>query len=306
MQVSIPDSVIQQYPARFHHLDWKLQENSGFSGARIWKGCTVRHDEFALRRWPSSMTVERLRWIQSFQRAVTHYHWTPIVILSDLQAGFVQDDGWLWHLETWLPGKPDFQSGDQTFLMRALHRIHGTWHQMESCRGPMPGYQRRLHAYEDCMYYHRSGGRSRRPFWGQLIHAMEKTRQRLNLWSRDKYVLQPIFGDLHREHLLYTEDGFQGFIDFGQMRIDAVASEIARVVGSLFPLDQQARRQFVFDYHQGEWEVVDLLDRTGVLVSLFNWIKWTEISPRDDISRDRAEIRIEELHTRFRSMFENS
>ncbi len=48
-----------------------------------------------------------------------------------------------------------------------------------------------------------------------------------------KVPIQPCIGDIWHDHILFLGDGVSGLVDFGGMRADTVAGDIARLLGSL-------------------------------------------------------------------------
>jgi homoserine kinase type II len=115
--------------------------------------------------------------------------------------------------------------------------------------------------------------------------------------------LQPAIRDIHHDHVLFTGDEVTGLIDFGAMRIDTPLADVARLVGSLAGDDCEARQIALQAYSElrplsdADRQCIDLLDRTGVVLSAFNWLSWLYLDRRDmgaaaPIARRLHEIRI--------------
>jgi homoserine kinase type II len=98
---------------------------------------------------------------------------------------------------------------------------------------------------------------------------------------------QPAIRDIWHDHLLFTGNELTGIVDFGAMNVDTPLTDVARLVGSLVRDDREARRVALDAYSKvrpltGEdRELIDLLDRSGVLVAAVNWLKWLYIDRRD-------------------------
>jgi Ser/Thr protein kinase RdoA (MazF antagonist) len=92
--------------------------------------------------------------------------------------------------------------------------------------------------------------------------------------------LQPCIRDVRHDHVLLTGDEVTGLVDFGAMDTDTVATDIARLLGSLVVDDQQGWRDALTTYDAvrplspAERHLVFALDRANVALAGWQWIQW--------------------------------
>lgn len=93
-----------------------------------------------------------------------------------------------------------------------------------------------------------------------------------------------VLRDVWSDHILFTEDRVTGIIDFGAARVDEPATDVARLLGSLEPLDDSRWLIGWQAYHAENPHVdvqrVRLLDRVGTLLAAVQWLQWLVTEPR--------------------------
>ena len=78
-----------------------------------------------------------------------------------------------------------------------------------------------------------------------------------------------------------------GIVDFGAMRVESVAADLARLLGSLAGDDPQAwqarpgRYQQVRSLSDDELRLVTVFDRTTVLLGGLQWLEWIYLEGRE-------------------------
>ena len=105
--------------------------------------------------------------------------------------------------------------------------------------------------------------------------------------------LQPVIRDVHADHILYRGNQVSGIIDFGAMNTDTTAVDISRLLGSLAGDDAQARHTALAAYQQvvpldaRQLDLIRTFDRSTVLLSGMNWLRWILLEDRqfDDFAR---------------------
>ena len=117
--------------------------------------------------------------------------------------------------------------------------------------------------------------------------------------------IQPCIRDIHREHVLFEGNRVTGLVDFGAMRHDSCAGDIARLIGSLAGDDKQlwavgidAFRQ-VFPLGDSERHLARVYDASGVLLSGMNWLEWIFVDGRQFGDRAAVMSRFEEIADRL-------
>ena len=117
--------------------------------------------------------------------------------------------------------------------------------------------------------------------------------------------VQPCIRDIHREHMLFEGNRVTGLIDFGAMRPDSCAGDIARLIGSLTGDDEQlwaigidAFRQ-EFPLSDSERHLARVYNASGVLLSGMNWLEWIFVDGRQFGDRAAVMSRFEEIADRL-------
>jgi homoserine kinase type II len=108
--------------------------------------------------------------------------------------------------------------------------------------------------------------------------------------------------------VLFVGAAVSGIIDFGAMRVDHVAADISRLLGSLAGADGAAWRLGVAAYEvvrplsEPEHKLVGAFDQSNLLMAGLNWVDWIFCrrlhfeDPQAIIDRvDRLLARLEEI-----------
>ena len=92
--------------------------------------------------------------------------------------------------------------------------------------------------------------------------------------------VQPCLCDIWHDHVLFTRDEVTGLVDYGSVKHDHVAVDVARLLGSLIGDDDNRWRAGLAAYREvkplttSEEDLSRLLDRTGTLLGMVNWLTW--------------------------------
>jgi homoserine kinase type II len=110
--------------------------------------------------------------------------------------------------------------------------------------------------------------------------AAARVTGRLGRACRVAVPKQPCIRDIWHDHLLFTGERVSGVVDFGALRVETVAGDIARLLGSLAGDDPQQRQQGIDAYKDlrplssAEQELVEVFDTSLVLLAGMNWLRW--------------------------------
>ena len=123
------------------------------------------------------------------------------------------------------------------------------------------------------------------------IHA-PKIPIKLGPWLNRPLPLQFCLCDIWNDHVLFEGDEMTGLVDFGGVKLDHVAVDLARLLGSLAEDRAELRAVGLEAYSRirplslEEEQLVFLLDETGVLVGLITWLKWLYVEDKqfDDLA----------------------
>ncbi|MCA9173329.1 MAG: phosphotransferase [Planctomycetales bacterium] len=121
---------------------------------------------------------------------------------------------------------------------------------------------------------------------------------------------QWVVRDIWHDHVLFENDEVSGLVDFGAIRVDSVATDIARLLGSMEPvfglsspdpsgplpdLDIASARwqqglaayQDVRPLSPAELELVQALDRASAVLTGFSWLGWIAVEQRSFPGREQ-------------------
>ncbi len=111
--------------------------------------------------------------------------------------------------------------------------------------------------------------------------------------------------DVWHDHILFEGDRVSGIIDFGTMRTEHVAGDVARLLGSLVGDDPRRREVGLAAYgqvrplSQEELRLVTVFDASSVALSPLNWIEWIYVDGRRFEQPSTIEARFDELLSRL-------
>jgi len=291
-------AVLAQYPAPLASGTLSsLGNHGGFSGARLWQ-LRGPAGMACLRAWPTGdPTAERLaaihRWMTDARTAGLTF--VPTVFTTSTGPSAVEMAGRLWDLTEWLPGSADDRPTDARLAAActALARLHQAWAPTAVAAAPCPAIVRRLEHTHQWLALVRSGWRPAfgqdaidpvRPWaervWDRVQPHIESFPRILQSWTRQPMPLQACLCDVWSAHVLFVGNTVTGLIDYGNARIDTIAADLARLLGSMVG-DDANRRRLGFDaYAQqrplsaAEEALADVLDHTGALLAAARWLIW--------------------------------
>jgi Ser/Thr protein kinase RdoA (MazF antagonist) len=102
----------------------------------------------------------------------------------------------------------------------------------------------------------------------------------LAAWRDRALPLQPCLCDIWHDHVLFEGDTVSGIIDYGSVKPDHISVDLARLLGSMAGEDMRLRSHGLEAYSRNrtlspdEEALVTVLDRTGTLVGMCNWLLW--------------------------------
>jgi homoserine kinase type II len=203
----------------------------------------------------------------------------------------VWDHGRLWELTEWLPGRADFHSQPTIARLEAaciaLAQLHVCWEPGYSQGVSVcPAVVRRLDRLREWRALQGSGWwpEARLPVaeraWRVLPEWAQRTYAELQCWLGASWELQPCLCDLWHDHLLFDGDRLTGLVDYGAVKSDHPAIDLARLLGSLVEDNAEMWRIGLAAYRTvrrlsaEEEQLARVLDRTGTVVGVTNWLRW--------------------------------
>jgi homoserine kinase type II len=109
---------------------------------------------------------------------------------------------------------------------------------------------------------------------------MAEVAQCLAHWATNDVPVQPCLCDLWRDHLLFVGDQLTGLVDYGALKVDHVAVDLARMLGSLVEDDAPSWESGLKAYRRlrpfspSDEHLARMLDRSGTILGLANWLRW--------------------------------
>ena len=270
----------------------------GFSGATLWRVETDR-GSFCLRRWPAGFRErEKLLWTSRILTLAARNgcEFVPVPIIANDSVPFVTADDCLWEVTPWMPGQANFNEAPSAVklsaAMTALARFHQALESVQtSLAVPRSVSQRvdQLRTLPDVLV---SAGRNSGAAPSDRIRELAIAAS-IKLPARQKPLLQqaaeleqssvpvqPVIRDIWHEHVLFTGDKVTGIVDYDAMRVDTVACDLARLLGSIRVDGQPPWQSGLQAYQQSrplqraELALIPWLHETGVVLGLLNWIQW--------------------------------
>ncbi len=273
-----------------------LGNHGGFSGARLWR-VESGGAAFCLRAWPpGDPKPERLRWLHALMAVARGADLGFVPAVLPVGGGtFIAHVSRLWELTTWLPGRADFHRHPAPARLRAacvaLARLHQAWAARFPAHGTCPAIARRLDRGAAWLALVSSGWRpcpagddparpSADSAWRLLSAHAARVESRLGPWAGRQFPLHPCLCDVWHDHVLFDGDEVTGLVDYGSVKVDHVAADLARLLGSLVGDDAAGWAEGLDAYASvrplsaGERALAGALDRTGVILGAANWLTW--------------------------------
>lgn len=299
----------------------------GFSGAKLWRLDTPR-GPLCLRRWPPGHpTADRLEFIQAVLWHVDQEGFceVPLPLETQHHHGYVLFAGHLWELTPWLPGRPDYrQCPSPRKLIAAMealaefHRAASTFPLPDPGPSPSPGIVERRDRLRDLLSgrietlrqaTHKGGwpelAARGRDLLGLFGGAAGRVLELLNSAAEVGVALQPCIRDIWHAHVLFVGEQVSGIVDFGAMRPENPAADVARLLGSLAGdstadwdrgLEAYDRIRHLSD---DELRLVTIFDRSTVLMGGLQWLEWVYLEERAFDDPNGVLARVDEFVSRL-------
>lgn len=285
-----------------------LGNHGGFSGARLWR-VTTFCGTFCLKLWPlptTKVTFWSLRRIHQLTHLASCFDFVPRILSPRSLGTYVLDQRSerCWDLSTWLPGRADFHHYPTLARLQAaltgMARLHQVWATeaevvpAERC----PAVTRRVMRLAEADQVDRrieerlplAAGSILRSWaqraWEQFRRWLVPAQKALQTWTDRHVPLQFCLCDIWHDHVLFEGNQLTGIVDYGSVRFDNVAADLARLLGSLVG-DDAAMRAAALEAYEAhrplradERELVSVLDWTGVVVGASNWLRWLYVDNR--------------------------
>jgi Ser/Thr protein kinase RdoA (MazF antagonist) len=320
-------SVARLFPAVKLNGEIQFLHNcGGFSGACLWRVEAV-NGWLCLRAWPSRLSLEDYlpivhRLMEKARAAGLAF--VPAVERPTTGQTVVCQADRFWDVTQWMPGRADFRGNPHPLRLAsacsALARLHQTWQAPLASAAPCPAIRRRIQKCHEWSELVATGWRptclqepedfysgTTKRAWTLLEVCTHKLPAMLAPWDDRKVPMQPCHCDLWHDHVQFEQDEVVALLDYGSVKTDHVAVDLARLLGSMAGDDQDlwsaglAGYRSVRSLSAEEETLVHVLDRTGTVLALANWLKWIYHDARTFPDRQAVAHRIAGLVNRVES-----
>lgn len=347
MKVATIPPVLLTYWPEMDQFEQALSLGSagGLSGSEIWR-ITNSLGQFCLKRWPGEgTTVGRLNWIHSQLRhvAAQGLRFVPAPIQTRAGQTCVELGGSFWELAPWLQGDPLQTIPTPAQIQSALSRLaqfhlavvdapSNTADRLrpsgELTSGPSPTAASRREWLAELLGAGPGSATTllqaaEMSSWPELRQRMVEIREhfpscaaaaweQIQTAAETQVALQPVIRDVWRDNLLFTGDDLTGLVDYGAMRIDSVACDLSRILGSLAPDDPRLWQAGLNAYralrplNQSEVHLIYALDAAAVALTCLQWAKWLCLEGRQFADPGKVLSRIDFNLGRMRSLGKSS
>ncbi|MFI4875235.1 MAG: phosphotransferase enzyme family protein [Blastopirellula sp. JB062] len=276
----------------------------GLSGGTIWR-VECEDQAYALRLWPAETDLARLRRIHALQRQwrEANLKFIPQLYTTIEGDSFVENAAGYWELAEWMPGRAIEPAAITPSRLDAIAAAVATIHQVAAARKTTfdisPGLRQRYAMLERWRDIDRRqlDAAIVRLAWPEFAdfaqqtlelfaQGVERIAAELRLALQTPLKLHDCLRDLHREHILLTDDSVSGILDFGAARAESPAGDLARLCGSLFEDDRGGWADFLARYEQAhplseaERHAIIQFDRSAVFLTGLQWIEWIALDQR--------------------------
>jgi len=302
-----------------------LGSAGGFSGAEFWR---LESDGsiFCLRKWPATQqNGQHIQFIHDvlIRVAAAGFELVPVPLRTDRGTSLVDKGGHFWELSPWLPGRADYANDPNPQRLVAALTALAEFHQA-ACGPPQYGVSPGISSRSDFLNELLAGDIQRIAScvannslrWPELDERASRlirlfdsvamsTLRTLQSCADLRVALQPCIRDIWHDHVLYQGYTVTGIVDFGAMRYDNVATDIARLLGSFAGDDSSGWRAGIEVYQQvrtltpQEHQLIGAFDTSSVTLSGMNWLKWIYQEGRRFDDRCTIERRLDAMIQRF-------
>lgn len=328
-------SVLALYGDPFRTAEVRVPECRGFSGAQLWQVETPR-GLFCLRGTEAAF-INRARAL-GLHRLLRHIAAQGVtcvpVSIATLQGETLPvAGGFAYQLEPWLPGVADFATHPTETRLHAAMFALARWHRAAENfvassserqwffvenSAPSPGIRERLS--EIARWDMATRDAVLRKLldlnWSEFSILAKRVldlfaanaraiADELTLARNIAVPLQPCLRDVWHDHVLFTGDEVTGLIDAHACRSDNVATDLARLLGSLVG-DNRSAWDFALSAYQkirplslAERGLIEVFDHSSVLLSAMTWLDWVCVQGREFSDRRRVCARLQSILRRL-------
>jgi homoserine kinase type II len=285
-------AVLARHGAAVAGLRW-VRVGGGFSGAAVWRGDDpVGSPVLALKAWPDETSAERLAHVHRQMARALHLPFVPAVVPNRENLTATVEAGRAWDVARWMPGAADFHARPTDARLAnacaAIAQLHRAWAPAVPAFAPCPAVRRRLDVlarWQSLRLWPADPPSPVAPELGDLLRrgrdlvarAAPWAGRALVPWVDRPFPVQPCLCDVWHDHVLFTGDVVTGLIDYGAVKDDSVAVDLARLLGDLVGDDDARFAAGLAAYRAAGGSpppdgFVRALDRSGAVCGVAVWL----------------------------------
>jgi Ser/Thr protein kinase RdoA (MazF antagonist) len=293
------EQVRERYPSAWSDRPLiSLGNRGGFSGARLWR-CEGIAGRLCLRAWPGHKTATWVRRLHHLMASARQQglDFVPAVYVANNGDTVVETAGRVWELTQWLDGQACFAENPSPARLsaacEALAKLHRAWEPFTTPPEPCPAVRRRLKVLGEWNTLVSAGWRPQAPpnpqidpvwplaerAWRGLPVWLQEVLRCLEPWLNFRCPVQPCLCDPWHDNILFEGERLTGLVDYGTVKSDHVAVDLARMLGSLVGDDAEGWQCGLRSYRQirglndTQEQLARVLDRTGTILGVVNWLR---------------------------------
>ena len=135
----------------------------------------------------------------------------------------------------------------------------------------------------------------------RFVELRGQLEEVLELATRRRVKLVPCLRDVWHQHVLFVDDQVSSFVDFGALRIDSVATDVARLLGSVSTVGDDSwlaglkAYQAVRPLDDDERELIATLELANRAMSGVQWLDWILLENRQFDDPEAVIKRLDDL-----------
>jgi Ser/Thr protein kinase RdoA (MazF antagonist) len=256
------------------------------------------------------MTASRLSQIHTWLRQAAHIAFVPQILPTTDGSSFAIAADAIWDVTRWMPGTPHGSPSiaDVESACAAVARLHACW--PKSGFGPIPAVLARIRVLGESERFLAGSDFASLP--GELAASLQRgcravervapaLERALRPWASVSFPLQPCVGDLRGEHILFSDTTVNGIVDYGAMREDHPAADLARLLADFAGDDAERFVAGLMAYRKagGILAVPDVLvrelARAGQVCSVIGWLHRLRIKQQSPPNAAAIALRVGQL-----------
>jgi len=314
--------ILAEFEIQPHAIRDLVDCEGGLSGAHTWRVDTDQ-SQFCLKLMPPDFSVNRLLAAHhaAHQRRRKGMHYLAGYQATTAGQTYVESDGRLWELQTWMDGQPPtapFTYPHQRGMFQAIAEFHTMHESPPRETGPSPGIRTRLNLLEKWQFaYSQAQFPSLQSFghpqWNsaltQCLDSFVRYHTRLgpllSSLEQETYPLEDCIADPRPDNFRFIGDQLTGLFDLGSMRWDNIALDVSRLASEVsengeIDLDFAiAEVRNLRPLTPSEERLAVVLDAANVLLTGLNWVQWLVVDGITFANCNHVSYRLAHITTRL-------